>query len=128
MPHEPGEPALSGDISVSRPGAAAVAAGDAVALAGGEMVQATGTDDFGGIARHDANNGGYGNSNILSGVVLANVAAGTAEGARLNTSATAGELAAEANGPVLALSAEGGTWHGEEQTYTAPAGYAYVHY
>lgn len=128
MPHEPGEPALSGEISESRPGTAAVNAGDAVVLAAGEMDQAVGTDDFGGIARHDANNSGTGNSNILSGVVLANVAAGTAEGARLNTSATAGELAAEADGPILALSAEGGTWHGQNQTYTAPAGYAFVHY
>lgn len=144
MALEPGDPALSGDLSESRPGTDAVAAGDAVTFGNGEMSPATDTDDFGGIARHDANNGGYGNSSILKGVVLANVNTDDAdgavvEGALLSPSPSAGELYRSYNtdvdgnvtgynaGPVLALSDEGGTWHGAEQTYDVPAGYAVVY-
>lgn len=125
----PGDPVLEGDVAESRPGASdSVSAGDAVALGAGEMAQAGDTDAFGGVARHDEPNDGRGNANILTGAVVANVADGTAEGDRLGTSATAGELAAEAGGPVLALSAEGGTWHSDEQTYDVPAGYAVVYF
>lgn len=145
MAIEPGDPLLSGELTESRPGTAAVAAGDAVTLAGGEMAPATDTDSFGGIALHDANNGGLGNSALLKGVVLANVNTTDADGAviegvLLTPSPTAGELyrpysvdgtTGEAiydqPGTVLALSDEGGTWHGENQTYDIPAGYAAVY-
>lgn len=144
MAIEPGEPLLSGELTESRPGTTAVNAGDAVTLAGGEMAPAADTDSFGGIAIHDDTNGGFGNSALLKGVVLANVNTTDAngavvEGTLLTPSPTAGELyrdySLDANGnpvydqtgTVLALTDEGGTWHGANQTYNVPAGYAVVY-
>lgn len=144
MPLKPGEPVLSDGILESRAGTDAVAAGDAVTFSGGEMSPAADTDDFSGIACHDADNNGYGNSALLRGVTVANVNTTDAdgavvEGALLSLSPTAGELYRSYNtdvdgnvtgynpGPVLALSDEGGTWHSEEETYDVPDGYAVIY-
>lgn len=144
MPLNPGDPALGGGLTESRPDDGTVSAGDAVAFANGEMSPAADGEDFAGIARHDADNGGRGNVALLSGVTIANVHTddpdgAVVEGALLSLSPTAGELYRDYEtdvdgnvtgynpGPVLALSDEGGTWHGEGRTYDAPDGYAVVY-
>lgn len=130
MPLEAGDPVFGDSVHESRNGTSSVTAGDAVALSNGEMSPADSGngDEFGGVASHDHDNGGRGNSNILCGGVVANVAAGVTEGTRLGVSATAGELAATSGGPVTALSDEGGTWHGSGNTYDVPDGFAVVYY
>lgn len=125
MPLEAGETVFSGDVQESRPHPDGVSAGDAVALTNGTTEQAdTEANDLGGIA-------GEGDTVVLSGLVVANVAAGVTEGARLNagnaTDGTVGALDADAAGPAVALSAEGGTWHGAAGTYDVPDGYAVVY-
>lgn len=130
MAVEAGEPVLGYELSESRDGDTSVSAGDAVALSGGDMSAANSGngDEFAGVARHDEDNGGLGNTNILTGAVVANVASGTAEGDRLDVSTTAGELAASSGGPAVALCGEGGTWHGADGTYDVPDGYAVVYF
>jgi hypothetical protein len=132
MPLKPGNPVLAGDISETRPAASDdIEAGDAVALADGEMTHGEGgeaDDVLGGIARHDGDNDGRGNANHLSGAIVANVEDGVSEGERLDLGGD-GALTAAADGPAIALSDEGGTWHGVDDinAYDLPDGYAVVH-
>ena len=65
-------------------------------------------DQVAGVASQDIDNGDRGTI-VLSGPVIANVADNVNAGERLNTSATAGQLASEDDGPALALSDEDGT-------------------
>ena len=125
MAIEPGEAVLAGETAETRPKDDGVAAGDAVALAGKTAAAVdTEANEFGGIA-------GETDRVILDGVVCAAVEAGATEGSRLGggnaTGGTTGQLIAEAGGPALALSDEGGTWHSTEGTYDVPDGYAVVH-
>jgi hypothetical protein len=126
MPLEAGHVVFGGDIQESRPKGTNVEAGDAVALSGGESVEAdTEANEFAGVA-------GETETVLLNGGVVANVAAGVAEGSRLGagnaTGGTTGALIAESGGPAVALSDEGGTWHGSNQTYDVPDGYAVVYF
>jgi hypothetical protein len=139
---------------VSGDAAETVAAGDAVAFDADGMALAGEGDAVGGIARYDGTNDGRGTAAVLSGVVVANVHTDDPDGAvvagsTLSPSPTAGELSRAyvteeeetteddgtvttetittyLDGPVLALSDEGGIWHGEEGTYDAPDGAAVV--
>lgn len=120
MPLSAGEAAMAGDIQETVAHAVGVAAGDAVALAGGEAVDAnTEANALAGVASES------GDTVILHGVCVANVAAGVTQGTELTagnaTGGTSGQLIAGA-GRGLALSDVGGTWHG----INVPAGYAVV--
>ena len=129
MTHElkPGHSPLSYDLRESRVADGDVQAGDAVTFGTDGVMEQAEDGEFNGIAAHDGDNNGLGNANVLQGVVVANVAADVDAGNRLDTSATAGELAEVDGGPVLALSDEGGTWHGSQKTYSVPEGYAVVY-
>lgn len=148
MPLHPGDPVLGGETTETRGATADVAAGDAVTIAGGSMSPGTDTDEFAGIARHGADNAGHGNAVVLRGAVLANVSTtdpdgAVTEGALLSLSPDAGALyraystdvdgnpVYDQPGPVLALSDEGGRWHGvpggPDRTYNVPDGYAVVY-
>lgn len=134
MPIKPGKPVLPGDVSETRSAADGVEAGDAVMInADGDMAAAdTEAGELAGVARHDGDNEGRGNALHIEGAIVAAVADGVSEGERLGagnaTGGTTGVLAASGGGPALALSDEGGTWHGNEDlnTYDVPAGYAVV--
>ena len=129
MPVKPGKPVLAGDVTETRPAADGVEAGDPVSInANGEMD--TLDEELAGVARHDGDNDGRGNAMHLSGAIVAAVADGVEDGDRLAPGAegAAGTLVTSSGGPVLALSDEGGTWHGEGiNAYDVPDGYAVVH-
>lgn len=125
MAIEAGEAVLGGEMAETRPKDDGVEAGDAVAFAGGTAAAVdTEANELGGIA-------GETDRVILSGAVVAAVEDGATEGSRLGagnaTGGSSGQLVAQADGPAVALSDEGGSWHSEEGTYDVPAGYAVVH-
>ena len=94
--------------------------GDAVTIDDGDLEPTGDTDDLTGI-RARGLEAGADYSVVVSGVVIANVATGVSAGDDLDTSATAGQLAAESGGPVHALSDEGGTWKGADLPDNAAA-------
>ena len=65
-------------------------------------------DQVAGVAMEDIDNEEYGTI-LLSGGVIANVAADVSAGERLDVSAVAGQADTADGGPLLALSDEGGT-------------------
>jgi predicted RecA/RadA family phage recombinase len=96
-----------------------ISAGDVVALDQGASDQRykladpanSGTADIDqsfAVAKEDISSGNRGTVQT-SGSVIANVASGVSQGARLTTSTTAGQLADGDGTPIRAFSAEGGT-------------------
>jgi hypothetical protein len=115
-----GEAVMAGDIQETVAHGTGVEAGDAVAISGGEAVAAnTEANDLAGVASES------GDTVVIHGVAVAAVASGVAQGAALTagnaTGTSDGQLIA-GDGRGLALSGEGGTWHG----MAVPDGYAVV--
>lgn len=98
----------------------AISAGDAVAIKqdategrypvidGLQDSTTPNVDQEAGVAVDDFEDGEIGTI-VLSGPVIANVASGINQGERLGAGATEGQFASQDDGPVLALSGEGGT-------------------
>jgi len=101
-------------------------AGDAVALASGDLTPADGDSNERLGVRVEGRQSGDQSTVLLDGVVVAAVASGTAAGARVDignaTNSTVGKFEASAGGPAVTLSAEGGTYKGA----SIPSGYAAV--
>lgn len=102
------------------------AAGDAVALASGDLEPADGdaNERLGVVV--EGMQAGDQKTVLLDGVIVAAVASGTAAGARVDignaTNSTVGAFEASAGGPAVTLCAEGGTYKGAD----IPTGYAVV--
>jgi hypothetical protein len=119
MPVELGD-TTGEDYSITVEAGSALTAGDAVAIDQGATEgrfpvvvplqddTTPDTDQEAGVITTDVDSGDTGEA-VLDGPVIANVAADINQGERLGASATAGQLASEDDGPILALSGEGGT-------------------
>lgn len=124
---EAGEVIYGGATTVPVPDADDnTSAGDAVALASGDLEPADGdSNERLGVVEEGRASGDQ-KSVVLDGVVVAAVASGTAAGVRVDigntTNSTVGVFAATAGGPGVTLCAEGGTYKGA----SIPAGYAVV--
>lgn len=123
MARQTGDPLHASTETIGHPDPSqSTEAGDAVTIDGdGNVAPAGDTDElFGGRVRNRQSD------EIASvahdGALVLKVDAGVAAGEGLGTSATAGELAVEADGPALALSDEGGEYRGA----SIPAGHAAV--
>lgn len=124
---EAGEVLYSGATTVPVPDADDnTSAGDAVALASGDLEPADGDANERLGVRCEGQKSGDQANVLLDGVVVAAVATGTAAGARVDignaTNSTVGAFEASAGGPGVTLSAEGGTYKGAD----IPSGYAAV--
>lgn len=119
MALEAGEVIFGNETAESRPRADGVNNGAAVTLSAGDMADVdTDSNELCGIC-------GESDRLILDGVVVA-AASGVSEGERVDggntTNGTVGQFETSSGGPGIALSAVGGTYHGE----SVPAGHAVI--
>lgn len=124
---EPGDVVYAESLKIPVPDSdGSTAAGDAVALASGDLAIAdAASNERLGVRASGALQGDQAPV-VLDGVVIAAVASGVAAGTRVgigsSASSNAGLFVASSGGPAVTLSGEGGTYKGA----SLPTGYAAV--
>jgi len=124
---EAGEVIYHGSTTVPVPDSDGnTSAGDAVALASGDLEPADGDANERLGVRAEGRTSGDQATVVLDGVVVAAVDSGVSAGTRVDignaTNSTVGEFEASSGGPAVTLCAEGGTYKGA----SIPSGYAVV--
>ena len=114
-------------ITITLPGDGTASPGDFVGINGGKVTTADGTTDTNIVGvLSDQNPASHSDGDTvelhITGVVVGNVAGGTAAGVELGASATEGQAGAGSE-DINTLSAEGGTFKGA----SLDTGYAAVH-